>query len=563
MKLRNPIIAGTLALSVAACGSEDTDTTNTETGGEAAVGQKVDSKEDAWNYRNDPAGLARFANVSLKRKFDELPKAGEAARKPWPDTYWATYLDSTNHRWQGKDKLSPLEKYDLAYNGWEMPAGFMDLRPYDPNNCEDGFDAEYYTSLGPAARFMSENKGNKAARNLVYRNGSETPVCDEKTREAVETWWGLCHAWAPAAITEPEPIHPVTVNGVTFYSADIKALIQTVYDSSKSMILGGRCNTKDVERDEFGRIKDDDCRDTNAGAFHLIMTNFLGIHGMSLLEDRTYNYEVWNQPVEGFEVTQSTEVELARALELLGRAGETKYPYNDKAKYFIEVFATVRYVTESHAEAEALLPVLSRYIRKDNYHYLLELDANREVIGGEWLQGRGQHPRWGISEQPDFLWFSTGPQVGGYTRANPYVSYEKVKELINKSRQAPTPTGGGTEESRQVFASEQVVAIPDNDPAGAESTVTIGETLTAKSVQVQLDIEHTYIGDLEVRLLGPDIEIILRDREGGSADNIDALIEVPDLAGKQMGGEYVLHVIDHARLDAGKIIRWALLVDAQ
>lgn len=559
MSIRKTLLIGAVGLGVTACGTEADTNAPTETPAVDNQVGKETGKEDAWDYRNDPAGMARFAEAELNYKLSELPTSGEAANKAWPDTYWPTYKDSTNDRWQGKDELSPLEKYDAAYNGWAIEPGFMDLKPFDIDNCEAGFDKEYYEKLGPAARWMSNNKGNKRARDLVYRDGSETPVCDEETEEAVERWWGLCHAWAPAAINEPEPTYPVTVNGITFYQADIKALIQTVYDSSKSIILGGRCNAKDVERDEQGRPTDSKCRDTNAGSFHVIMTNFLGIHKMGFLEDRTYDYEVWNQPVQKFEVTQLNEVDLAKALELTGLEGDA-YTYNPEAKRFAEVFATLTYITESHAEARALVPELARYERTDNYQYLLEMDADGNIIGGEWLQGRGGNTTWGVSEQPDFLWFSTGPATG-FTRANPHVSYDKVKELIEQSRIAPT--SGGTGE-QTVFTSEPGTDIPDNDAAGMSDTITIDESITAGLVQVQLDIKHTYVGDLKVTLsggaLGSD-EVVLWDNKGGSADDIVEVINVDALVGADLKGEYTLRIVDSARIDTGKLMRWAIIAE--
>lgn len=564
MKLRHTILAGIACTGLAACGAEDT--TDNGTGTEQpAVDSKLDQngnpKADAWDARNDPDRLAQFASIeNLQKNLFELPTKAYLATAAWTDTYWPTYRDSTNVQWQGKGTLSPLQKYDAAFNEWMVPANFTELRAYDPRNCTDGFDAEYYESQGPAARFMSENKGNKKARDLVYRNGADSePVCDDETREAVETWWGLCHAWAPAAINEPEPIHPVTINGVTFYSADIKALIQTVYDRSNSRILGGRCNTKEPERDERGRIKDPACRDTNAGSFHLIMSNFLGIHNMALLEDRTYNYEVWNQPVVGFEVTQMTEIDVAKANELLGVEGDT-YIYNDDAKRFAEVFATVKYITESEAEAEALMPVISRYTRSDNYKYILEMDADGNIIGGEWLQGRAQHSTWGVSEQPDFLWFSTGPAAGAYG-SNPYVSYDKVKELIELSRRAPEGEG---DETRKVYAFETATLIPDNDPAGVYMDLNVEDDFEAKSVKLQLDIEHTYVGDLYIELAHEDgFSVTIREKgTGGSAHDINELIDVPELAGKTIGGEWSLMVSDNARIDEGTVKRWALVVEA-
>jgi hypothetical protein len=558
MSIRKTLLIGAVGLSAVACGTEtETNTPAPTPEVDNRVGKET-GKEDAWDYRNNPEGMARFAQQSLNYKLAELPKSGAAANTPWPDTYWPTYKDSTNARWQGQDELSPLEKYDAAYNGWEIEPGFMDLQPFDIDNCEAGFDPEYYEKLGPAARWMSNNKGNKRARDKVYRNGSDTPVCDDETKEAVETWWGLCHAWAPASMVEPEPTHPVTVNGITFYQADIKALIQTVYDSSKSIILGGRCNAKDVERDEQGRPTDSRCRDTNAGAFHVIMANFLGIHKMSFLEDRTYDYEVWNQPVTRFEVTQLEEVDLAKAIELTGLEGD-EYTYNPEAKRFAEVFASLTYITESHAEARALVPEIAQYERTDNYKYLLEMDADGNIIGGEWLQGRGGNSSWGLSEQPDFLWFTTGPATS-FSRANPHVSYEKVKELIEMSRRAPSPVDG---DMQDVFVSEPGTAIPDNDSTGISDTISIAESVTAGEVRVQLDIKHTYIGDLKIVLSGGALngEVVLWDNKGRGADDINEVIKVEQLAGVDLKGDYTLTIVDSARIDTGKLMRWAIIAE--
>lgn len=560
MSFRKTLLIGAMGLGAAACSTE-ADTTNTPTETPEVNNQvgKESGKEDAWNHRNNPEGMARFAQTSLNYKLSELPRSGAAANTPWPDTYWPTYKDSTNDRWQGKDELSPLEKYDAAFNGWVIEAGFMDLAPFDIDNCEAGFDKEYYEKLGPAARWMSMNKGNKRARDKVYRDGSETPVCDEETLEAVERWWGLCHAWAPAAIVEPEPTHPVTINGVTFYQADIKALIQTVYDSSRSIILGGRCNSKDVERDDEGRPVDSNCRDTNAGAFHVIMANFLGIQKMGFLEDRTYDYEVWNQPVTRYEITQLEEVDLAKAIELVGLEGD-KYTYNEDAVKFAEVFAKLTYITESHAEARALVPEIAQYERTDRYQYLLEMDADGNIIGGEWLQGRGGNTAFGLSEQPDFLWFSTGPNTS-FSRANPHVSYAKVKELIEQSRIAPTSGGNG---DQKVFTSEPGTAIPDNDDAGISDTITVDESVSAGLVQVQLDVKHTYVGDLKIVLGGGALgseEIVLWDNKGGSADDINVVVNVEQLQGVDLKGEYTLRIVDSARIDTGKLMRWAIIAE--
>ena len=53
------------------------------------------------------------------------------------------------------------------------------------------------------------------------------------------------------------------------------------------------------------------------------MTNFLGITQLPLVEDRTANYEVWNQPVVGYEITKQDKVTATAAKTCVGATGST------------------------------------------------------------------------------------------------------------------------------------------------------------------------------------------------------------------------------------------------
>jgi hypothetical protein len=222
------------------------------------------------------------------------------------------------------------------------------------------------------------------------------------------------------------------------------------------------------------------------------------------------------------------------------------------------VYATLTYITESHAMREPSLPTIDRYKRRDNYHYVLELDDAGKILGGEWLQGRGGHARYGVSEQPDFLWISTGPNENSFGRANPHVSYAKVKELIEKSRAVPTSGGAGDE---RIFAREPALDIPDNNPAGASDALEIEETLVGSAVRVQLDVKHTYIGDLKITLTnGTGEDIVLHGNTGGGADDISTFVDVSDLVGVDLKGTWTLKVVDNAAQDVGKVMRWSIVV---
>ena len=69
----------------------------------------------------------------------------------------------------------------------------------------------------------------------------------------------------------------------------------------------------------------------------------LGINQLALIEDRTANFQVWNQPVVGYEVTKQDEIDAAKAMECVGAHGTT-YTYNTSAKKLYEVRMTVSYV---------------------------------------------------------------------------------------------------------------------------------------------------------------------------------------------------------------------------
>ena len=132
MKKLIPLLLGlALALGLSACGD---DGSTVPEGAEQGLtkpddpGKIVDGKADAWNFSNNPE---RF-QMSFVYKYSELPTAGRAEQTPWPDTYWPTYMDGANWRWQGVGELSPLEKFDKAFNSWTPSADFLAAKPFDP-----------------------------------------------------------------------------------------------------------------------------------------------------------------------------------------------------------------------------------------------------------------------------------------------------------------------------------------------------------------------------------------------------------------------------------------------
>lgn len=490
-------------------------------------------KAEEWDYTNDPERLANNLNYRIA----ELPMSGSNTNV-WAASYWPTYEGSTNHRWQGPSTLSPLEKYDAAFNNWTPDTEFATSVPADcgPNAATEY--SRYVETRGPAAAWQATAQN----RHLLFNGNNDDPDEDQdvdECYEVIETWWGLCHAWAPAAILEPEPLHAVEFNGQRFEVSDIKALILTKYDGTESLMLGGRCNAQTIEHDDTGRVTADECRDTNAGAFHVVITNFLGINGQSFVEDRTGGYQVWNQPMTGYQITMLEEIDVARANSLLNVTGDS-YIYNANVAKLFEVKMTTDWLTEGHQSTQ---PLGSQgYIRHDNYHYILEVDADGKIMGGEWVgSSRDNHP--------DFLWSPKRARTGPWARSNPNVSLDQVHTLLELSRN----DGGSNPVEGETYTSTTPVAIPDNDPNGATATVTVPDQFTVNGLSVSVNITHTYVGDLTVTLEKDGTTATLQANEGGSADDLVKTFSVSEFNGAAAGGTWTLRVVDNAAQDTGTI----------
>lgn len=112
----------------------------------------------------------------------------------------------------------------------------------------------------------------------------------------------------------------------------------------------------------------------------------------------------------------------------------------------------------------------------------------------------------------------------------------------------------------------QTVAIKDLKTS--RIAVQVGDTRAIKTVKVSVDIEHTYIGDLIVRLIPPAATgvgpIVLHNRAGGGTDNLKrsydaaSVSELGQLVGLSPQGEWVMDVNDRAKQDMGRILRFTV-----
>jgi uncharacterized protein YuzE len=509
---------------------------------------------EAWSSNDSPS----LFNANLKYALSELPSQGEAQMIPWASSYWPTYQDSINYKWDGASSDAASTKYGKAFNVTGVEDAVSRFRGIDSN---------------------TSRKTCKATSECKADLGEECSIRAGKTEgRCVPTWFGICHAWAPASILTPEPKHAVTKNGVTFKVNDIKALVTLVHDGVENKFVSLRCEKDDrtgatnaVELDENGRPKDIACRDSNAGSFHVLITNYLGVERASFVFDQTFDDEVWNQPLRGYKVVEQRDVTEAEAIRLLGVTGTggtsktltadipqgqfkhfdpiavkagtpfkavmtgtgdgdlyvkfgaqpteqsydcrpyadgsaetceltvpanatqafvsvhgytasnvsvavttggsapTAYPFNSKAKKLVYFKTDVQYIGESSPEEDGpLASHIDRYTSTNRYEYIVELDEQGKIIGGEWV---GASKR----SHPDFAWLPI--RVRAESVASGKIRYADVKALLDASvadENGPPPSPS----SEKTVKEAGVVAKGDFKIFGPYK-VAAGKTLTA------------------------------------------------------------------------------------
>ena len=573
-----------------------------------------------WGSNDDPSNF----DGNLEYVFDELPLEGEADPIPWAGSYWPTAEDSINKVWEGNGTLSPASKYGEAF---------------DIDNIEDAV-SQYHGIDGQSSRTecTEDSQCNSdLGESCAKRDGEENGYC-------IPTWWGLCHGWAPAAIMEPEPVHDVEYNGVTFRPNDIKALMTLMYTSTNVKFLSGRNNDNDdageIEYDPYDRPIDQSARDTNPGTFHVIAANYLGIKKVSFVEDRTFDYEVWNQPMRGFEVTRNEEVTELEANALVGvthtggdiveheitvkkddwhhfdpmaveadefikvkidgnadsdlyvrfgaqptdseydcrpyggnsetcevtapedtelfvsvkgyadesevkvtimTGGEsaTEYVFNDNAVKFIHIKATAEYISESASSVGGnLADSIDTYTKSDHYEYVLELDGEGRIIGGEWV---------GASKRahPDFLWLPLSQS--GASKAGGKITYDKVKMLLDMSLEEPGTGDDDDDDDAGDPQGNEEVTVTESGTVAVAEWIHYGPYNVAAMADLEAVMTGTGDADLYVRKGAQPTESDYDCRPYASGSSEECIVEGPGdiyvaVYGYEDASEYTLTI---------------------
>lgn len=113
-------------------------------------------------------------------------------------------------------------------------------------------------------------------------------------------------------------------------------------------------------------------------------------------------------------------------------------------------------------------------------------------------------------------------------------------------------TGGGSFENTTNYN------IPDNNNTGIQSPISVSRTGASNTVSVEVNIVHTYKGDLIVDLIHPDGTVYnLHNRTGGGTNNINQTYSV-NVGSKDSSGTWNLRARDRANVDTGYIDSWKI-----
>jgi hypothetical protein len=476
--------------------------------------------KDEWDNANNPVTMMAKQNT-FETRYAALPKSGTPRRLPWSDNYWPTYQGGVAYRWNNPNSRElhrmEAESSDRLYRGQlddnpDLQKKRSEVYGYEP------YTKEQLMAMSEAERKATIRSLSPAEKYDIYRGDFTYPtVKAERTRtgilqtlrdhpsykedKTIETWFGLCHAWAPATVMFKEPADVSVTNKdqiqVDFGASDIKALLTYMIDADDTptrfnTFMGVRCNSdisqnnaSRLERELFGKLEANNnakveeaidllfkeksidvsvkvgiapyilayadsveyaqkrfkevrdslrryansytlpdfdlaagkapkilelagtgkltpaerlegiheafrtkaCSDTNAGAFHLVLTNIVGIQKQSFVADITRDREVWNQAVAAY-TTKEVATYTGADISPNAAPGTVKE---------VEMSTTFYYTGE-------MLPAWkpfgdgtkldSRYHTPLLYKYRLELDVNGNIIGGSWLS----------NSRPDFLW---------------------------------------------------------------------------------------------------------------------------------------------------------------
>jgi hypothetical protein len=132
----------------------------------------------------------------------------------------------------------------------------------------------------------------------------------------------------------------------------------------------------------------------------------------------------------------------------------------------------------------------------------------------------------------------------------------------NPSNNSDNNSNGGNSNSGTYPLS--AVAIPDDEEEGVVTRLEVTQEGELDSVSLAVDIEHSYRGDLDIRVIHPDgTEAHLKDTGWDWRDDLNETYTIDAFRGKEARGTWTVKISDRAASDEGEIVSGHLSVRVQ
>lgn len=248
---------------------------------------------------------------------------GEADHTPWSGHWWPSVSGELVYGYDGTP--SPFNKYDLYTSG---------------------------VSNGPLTSWGHSNIN-------VYN-------------PSAKGWWGLCHAWASAALLEPFDFEPSVESGIYFAVGDKKGLLTATH--IEDPVILADCNSDPLY-------------------FHLFLVEYVGQQKIGMVCDLDSSEEVWSHPIYKY-------------------SGTITHSSNSDT-----VSVTIYYADDNNTDPD----YKGTKVRTKVYHYVL-YKTNGAYTSGEWINDS-------TTDHPETCWIpleSSPPSL---------LDYDLVREIAQSSQE--------------------------------------------------------------------------------------------------------------------------------
>ena len=420
-----------------------------------AVHERINEKDSKGRWIFDSDALKGLA---ASEKYDLL----------LGDTTFSltTRLWSYMNKWGSKKENGFLSSFDVVGGkALEMAQKMVSEGQYE--NVEDalpkaielrgGLTEHLAEQMVKEGKYGSVIEALEEAKTIAVEEAKN--YAPKKKNSLMALWEGICHGWATAAGIVPRPRKSVTFTledgrKLTFLPDDLKGLAALLWANSliqdgkwtpvdekgvnltaengEKAVTGGilmqglRCNDKSPKTDEWGRYYDaapdffskklePRCVGVHPATWHMGLVNLIGNQGRSFIVERKVKAAVDNHPMSSYKMEFFNPYtgdygSLAESIRPASEDDQFMDFRNSETKMLVGVRTTMTYMNWEVPERRSTDNEKYDSPKEVEMLYDLELDADGNIIGGQWRTTEVGKKFLNIGAdhtQPDFFWVVT------------------------------------------------------------------------------------------------------------------------------------------------------------